>query len=57
MESPKLLTSYRKFWAHRFGNAPFLPMSREEMDKLGWDSWPIYGCCCPLPNLPAFMPV
>ncbi|GBG01477.1 UPF0313 protein [Azospira sp. I13] len=38
MESPKLLTSYRKFWAHRFGNAPFLPMSREEMDKLGWDS-------------------
>ncbi len=38
MESPKPLTSYRKYWAQRFGTAPFLPMSREEMDKLGWDS-------------------
>ena len=38
MESPKHLTSYRKYWAQRFGTAPFLPMSREEMDKLGWDS-------------------
>lgn len=34
----KPITSYRKFWAHRFGPAPFLPMSRAEMDKLGWDS-------------------
>jgi uncharacterized radical SAM protein YgiQ len=34
----KPLTSYRKYWAARFGTAPFLPMSREEMDKLGWDS-------------------
>ena len=34
----KPLTSYRKFWAHRFGTAPFLPMSREEMTQLGWDS-------------------
>jgi uncharacterized radical SAM protein YgiQ len=34
----KPLTSYRKFWAARFGIAPFLPMSRTEMDKLGWDS-------------------
>ena len=34
----KPLNSYRKFWAARFGTAPFLPMSREEMDKLGWDS-------------------
>jgi uncharacterized radical SAM protein YgiQ len=34
----KPLTSYRKYWAARFGVAPFLPMSREEMDKLGWDS-------------------
>ena len=34
----KPLSSYRKFWAHRFGTAPFLPMSREEMDRLGWDS-------------------
>ncbi|MGV3570272.1 MAG: YgiQ family radical SAM protein [Ramlibacter sp.] len=34
----KPITSYRKFWAHRFGPAPFLPMSRKEMDALGWDS-------------------
>lgn len=34
----KPLTSYRKYWAHRFGPAPFLPMSRQEMDALGWDS-------------------
>jgi uncharacterized radical SAM protein YgiQ len=32
------LFSYRKHWASRFGTAPFLPMSREEMDALGWDS-------------------
>ena len=32
------LFSYRKYWASRFGSAPFLPMSREEMDALGWDS-------------------
>lgn len=35
---PKPLFSYRKFWAKRFGPAPFLPMSRAEMDLLGWDS-------------------
>jgi uncharacterized radical SAM protein YgiQ len=34
----KPLSSYRKFWAARFGTAPVLPMSRAEMDKLGWDS-------------------
>ena len=34
----KPLTSYRKYWAHRFGRAPFLPMSRKEMEALGWDS-------------------
>jgi len=34
----KPLSSYRKFWATRFGTAPFLPMSRAEMEKLGWDS-------------------
>jgi uncharacterized radical SAM protein YgiQ len=33
----KPLTSYRKYWAQRFGPAPFLPMSRAEMDALGWD--------------------
>jgi uncharacterized radical SAM protein YgiQ len=35
---PKPLFSYRKYWAKRFGIAPFLPMSRAEMDILGWDS-------------------
>jgi uncharacterized radical SAM protein YgiQ len=34
----KPLNSYRKYWAARFGTAPFLPMSREEMTQLGWDS-------------------
>jgi uncharacterized radical SAM protein YgiQ len=28
----------RKYWAHRFGIAPFLPMTRAEMEALGWDS-------------------
>lgn len=32
------LFGYRKFWAHRFGPAPALPMSRQEMEALGWDS-------------------
>ncbi len=32
------LFGYRKHWAQRFGIAPVLPMSREEMDELGWDS-------------------
>jgi uncharacterized radical SAM protein YgiQ len=34
----KPLNSYRKYWAQRFGVAPLLPMSRAEMDQLGWDS-------------------
>ncbi|MFO1262827.1 MAG: YgiQ family radical SAM protein [Rhodoferax sp.] len=34
----KPLTSYRPYWAKRFGTAPYLPMSREEMAQLGWDS-------------------
>jgi uncharacterized radical SAM protein YgiQ len=34
----KPLNSYRKFWAARFGTAAFLPMSRDEMNHLGWDS-------------------
>ncbi|OAI13045.1 radical SAM protein [Methylomonas koyamae] len=29
---------YKKYWAHRFGPAPELPMSRAEMDALGWDA-------------------
>ena len=32
------LFGYPKYWAECFGVAPFLPMSREEMDTLGWDS-------------------
>jgi uncharacterized radical SAM protein YgiQ len=36
--APKALFSYRKHWAQRFGTAPFLPMSRGEMETLGWDS-------------------
>jgi uncharacterized radical SAM protein YgiQ len=36
--TPKPIYSYRKFWAHRFGTAPFLPMTRTEMETLGWDS-------------------
>src|SRR5581483_1723832 len=38
MQSARNLFSYRKYWAKRFGTAPFLPMSRAEMDALGWDS-------------------
>jgi uncharacterized radical SAM protein YgiQ len=34
----KPITSYRSYWAKRFGVAPFLPMSRAEMEQLGWDS-------------------
>ncbi len=36
--TPPNLNSYRKYWAERFGVAPQLPMSRAEMDELGWDS-------------------
>ena len=36
--TPPDLFGRRKYWAHRFGTAPFLPMSRAEMDELGWDS-------------------
>lgn len=32
------LFSYPRYWAECYGTAPFLPMSRKEMDKLGWDS-------------------
>src|SRR5574343_367777 len=37
-QTPRPLFGYRKFWAHRFGPAPFLPMSRAEMEALGCDS-------------------
>ncbi|EHY77954.1 hypothetical protein PstZobell_10999 [Stutzerimonas stutzeri ATCC 14405 = CCUG 16156] len=38
MHAVKPLFDYPKYWAECFGPAPFLPMSREEMDQLGWDS-------------------
>jgi uncharacterized radical SAM protein YgiQ len=38
MQTAPDLFAHRKFWAARFGPAPFLPMSRAEMDALGWDS-------------------
>jgi uncharacterized radical SAM protein YgiQ len=37
-EKPKDIFSHRKYWAECFGPAPWLPMSRAEMDQLGWDS-------------------
>jgi len=30
--------SYRRHWAHKLGVAPELPLSRAEMDLLGWDA-------------------
>jgi uncharacterized radical SAM protein YgiQ len=36
---PQTLFSRRPYWAARFGVAPVLPTSREEMDALGWE------CC------------
>ncbi|HEV2272315.1 MAG TPA: YgiQ family radical SAM protein [Steroidobacteraceae bacterium] len=38
MEPARDIRGLRKHWAERFGTAPFLPMSRAEMDELGWDS-------------------
>ncbi len=35
---PPDLFARRKYWAERIGTAPFLPMSRAEMDELGWDA-------------------
>ena len=32
------LFSYPKYWAECYGVAPYLPMTRAEMDALGWDS-------------------
>ena len=34
----KPLPSFKPYWAKRFGVAPFLPTSRAEMERLGWDS-------------------
>src|SRR5210317_493726 len=38
MKAVKSLYDYDKYWAECYGTAPFLPMSRAEMDQLGWDS-------------------
>ncbi|PPD04552.1 MAG: YgiQ family radical SAM protein [Methylobacter sp.] len=38
LSHPAGLFNYRKYWAQRFGIAPQLPMTRAEMDELGWDS-------------------
>lgn len=38
MPRAKALTAYKPYWAKRFGPAPFLPMSRTEMEQLGWDA-------------------
>lgn len=37
-QPPKSLYDYPKYWAECLLPAPFLPMSRAEMDQLGWDS-------------------
>ena len=36
--STTALYDYNNYWAECFGTAPQLPVSREEMDVLGWDS-------------------
>ena len=38
MQTAKDIFSYRPYWASKFDPAPFLPMNRNEMDLLGWDS-------------------
>ncbi|MHB1098813.1 MAG: YgiQ family radical SAM protein, partial [Burkholderiales bacterium] len=38
MQKAPDIFSYKPFWAKRFGIAPHLPASKEEMDALGWDS-------------------
>jgi uncharacterized radical SAM protein YgiQ len=38
LKAPREIFSWRKRWATRLGPAPFLPMSRAEMDELGWDA-------------------
>lgn len=45
MKADKHLFSYPKYWAECYGIAPFLPMSRQEMDVLGWDSCDIIIVC------------
>lgn len=37
-QTAKNILDYDKYWASCFEPAPFLPMSKAEMDMLGWDS-------------------
>jgi uncharacterized radical SAM protein YgiQ len=37
-QSAPYLFGYRKFWAERFGIAPQLPMTQQEMEHLGWEA-------------------
>ncbi len=39
------LFGYPRYWAECYGTAPYLPMSRKEMDELGWDSCDIIIVC------------
>ena len=45
MNHARDIYAYRKYWAECFGPAPELPMSRAEMDQLGWDSCDIIIVC------------
>jgi len=38
MQTARDIFSYRKYWAARLTPAPVLPMTRAEMDALGWDA-------------------
>jgi uncharacterized radical SAM protein YgiQ len=38
MRAAKPIYEYDRYWAECYGPSAFLPMSREEMDNLGWDS-------------------
>ncbi len=45
MNSHPNIYDYRKYWAECLLPTPELPMSREEMDQLGWDSCDIIIVC------------
>ncbi len=38
MRTATPIYGYDKYWAECYGTSPFLPMSRDEMNELGWDS-------------------
>lgn len=45
IDKPKALFDYDKHWASCFEPAPYLPMSRAEMDALGWDACDFIMIC------------